>query len=254
MFTFAKFLGVAHGNKILQNVTDAVVALDPATATEAQLNMMEDSLSKVSFQLAKFRADSAREHTEAVATQQRMDRLKAAGTKLNADFEAETDPTKKAALGTSLNGLLSTLEGIKAELDQHTQFAADGDKLVAETEVIFQQKASDITTAKAALATATRNLAAAKINEEHSKEMADHAAEQAGLRQGQVDGLNSALSSMQRQTETARVSADASRMKAEVLNHAEAGGLDDPNVKAALAAVTAAPSSQSFADRLSALG
>ncbi len=253
MFGFVKALAEAHGQKAIQRVTDAIVDLDPATATEAQLHMMEQALDKVGVELSKFRAEAAREHADETATQQRYDRMKAAAATLNTRFEAETDPTTKASLETSLNGLLTTLEGVKAELDQHHQQSVDSDALVAETEEIYQQKASDLRSAKENLAKAARDLAAAHMQQEHAAEIAERAAEVAGLRDDKSDGLHAALDSMARQTAQAKADADAKRMKAAVLTHAEAGGMDDPNVKAALAAVESAPSSKSFADRLAAL-
>jgi chromosome segregation ATPase len=254
MFGFARALAQEHGQKIVQRLTDAAVDLDPATASEAELHMMEDSLNKVIAELAKFRAEAAKEHADATAVQQRFDRMTAAGAALNTQYEAETDATKKASLATSLNGLLTTLEGIKTELDQHNQEAIDGDKLVAETEEICQQKAEELRTAKANLAKAAHDLEAAHMAQQHAAEQAEHAAELAGLRDDNPDGLHAALNSMQRQTDAARAAADAARTKTDLLSHAEAGGLDDPNVKAALAAVATAPTSQSFADRLAALG
>lgn len=254
MWGFARALAEAHGQKAIQRVTDAIVDLDPATATEAQLHMMEQALDKVGVELSKFRAEAAREHADESATQQRYDRMKLAAGALNTRLEAETDPATKASLETSLNGLLTTLEGVKTELDQHHQESVDGDALVAETEEIYQQKASELRSAKDNLAHAARDLEAAHMQQEHAAEQAEHAAEVAGLRDDKADGLHAALDSMARQTAAAKADADAKRMKAEVLTHAEAGGMDDPNVKAALAAVSATPnSSKSFADRLAAL-
>ncbi len=53
MFGFVKALAEAHGQKAIQRVTDAIVDLDPATATEAQLHMMEQALDKVGVELSK---------------------------------------------------------------------------------------------------------------------------------------------------------------------------------------------------------
>jgi chromosome segregation ATPase len=254
MFGFVRALAAANGQKAIQRVTDAIVDLDPATASEAQLHMMEQSLDHVGVELAKFRAEAAREHSDAFSVQQRFDRMKTAGEALNTQWTNETDPDKKTSLEKSLNGLLTTMEGIKTELDQHNQEAVDGDKLVAETEEIYQQKAEELKSAKDNLAHAARDLEAAHMAQEHAAEQAEHAAEVAGLRNDKIDGLNAALTSMQRQTAEAKADADAKRMKADVLTHAEAGGMDDPNVKAALASVAAtSTSSQSFADRLAAL-
>jgi chromosome segregation ATPase len=253
MFGFVRALAGEHAKNAIQKVTDAVVDLDPATASEAQLHMMEQALDHVGVELAKMKSEAAQEHAATVQVQQRFDRMRSAAGTLNSQFEAEADPTKKAGLEKSLNGLLTTLESIKSELDQHNQSTADADAMVAETESIYTEKGEALRTAKAALAAAARDLSSAHIAEERANEKAERAAEIAGLRDNKIDGLNAALTSMQRQTAQAKATADAQRMKADLLTHAEAGGLDDPNVKAALASVEASPSTQSFSDRLAAL-
>lgn len=253
MFGFAKALAVAHGHKALQSVTDAIVDLDPATASKAQLDMMEDSLNKVNEELTKLKITAAHERSDANAVKSRFDMNTAAATALNTRYEAETDPVKKASLEKSLNGLMSTLEDIKRELDQNEQAAAESEALVTETTTIYEQKAADLLAAKRNLAKAAQELDAAKVAREHANEQAEHAAEIAGLRDNKTDGLNAALTSMQRQAEQARGDAEAAKLKASVLTKAEHGSMDDPNVLEALASVQASPSNISFADRLAAL-
>jgi chromosome segregation ATPase len=253
MLGFAAALFKEHGQKVIQTLQDRVVDLDPATASAAELHVMEQSLDKVGAELEKFRIYSQHEHADAAAVQARFDRMNTAASALNDRYAAETDDAKKADLEKSLAGLLTTLEGIKSELDQHNSLVADADQMVAETESIYQEKAEALRSAKATLAKAAHDLEMSHVQADHAKEQAEHAAELAGLRDDKTDGLNAALTSMQRQTEAARGVAEAAKLKAQVLHHADAGSMDDPNVLAALAAVEPAPSVQSFADRLAAL-
>ena len=158
MWGFVRALAGAHGKKVIQEVTDAIVATDPTTASAAQLEVMERDLDKVGRELAKFRAEAAREQSEADAVQSRFTRMRAAGDQLLARYNAETDPAKKADLEKSLNGLLTTLEEVKHELDQEAQEAVDANKLVAETEAIYQEKATALREAKTSLSKAAREL------------------------------------------------------------------------------------------------
>ncbi len=252
-FAFLGALLGEHGKKFVQEATDKMVDMDPATASAAQLHLMEQNLDEILKKFTTIKESAAREHAELAPVQARFDRLRAAAATLNDQFDAETDPAKKAELSTSLNGLLSTLEGVKTELDQHKSSTAEADALVADTEALYKQKSQALLAAKTKLAGAARELETAHIAQDRANERAEQAAELAGLRNNASDGLNAAFNSMQRQAADARADAEAKKLKADVLTHVDTGGLDDPNVKAALAAVDNAPSSQSFADRLAAL-
>lgn len=254
MLGFLRALGGAHGKKAIQEVTDAIVNLDPSTASDAQLAMMEQNLDKVGVMLAKVKTDAAREETEAVAAKAKFDRFAQGAQVLNAKYEAAPEGPQKAALATSLNGLLNTLEEAKVEMDREVSEAADAKALVTETETIYREKAEALRTAQKNLTQGARELARAKLAEEQAQMRANQAAEVAGLRNNEPDGLNSALTSMKRQTDAARGNAEALKIKATVLTQVEDGSLEDPNVLAALAEVKGTSSSLPFSQRLAALG
>ena len=242
-----------HGKKALQGVTDAIVAADTTTASAAQLEAMQQDMNHVAAELAKFRAEATKEQGVVNDAKARFDRMKAAGDALLARYNTETDDTKKAALEKSLNGLLTTTEGIAAELAQDQKDLDEATALVTETETIFNEKAEALRTAHATLTAAARDLEHAKLTEEHANMQAEHAAEVAGLRDNNVGSLNAAVTAMHRQADAARQAADAKHLTTEALTHVDHGSLDDPNVMAALAEVEHAPSTQSFAERLAAL-
>ena len=250
---FLGALASAHGQKAVRNLTDAIVDMDPATASAAQLQVMEQDLDKVGQELTKCRADAERERTEFAAVTARFNQMSSAATALNTRYEAETDPTKKADLEKSLNGLLTTLETIKSEMDSDKSHYDQAQSLVQQTSEIYEQKAAELRTAKANLASAGRELQRAKMESEQASTMAERSAEIAGLRDNKVGGLNAALDSMRRQTEQARGAAETNRLKAQVLTKADSGSMQDPYVLAALKDIQAPASNQSFADRLAAL-
>lgn len=253
MFGFFTALTKAHGKKALSQVNDAIVAYDPATASAAQLEMMEADLDKVGKELASLRAEAIREQQEEVAVRARFDRMRAAGDTLLARYNAEEDPAKKTELENSLNGLLTTLEEVQTELAQEAQEAVEATALVNETETLYREKAEALKEAKKNLTKAARDLERAKVQEARADAQAERAARVAGLRDNEVGGLNAALTTMQRQAADARGAAESKRLKAQVLSKADHGSLEDPNVIAALASVSNAPSALPFADRLKAL-
>ena len=253
MFGFFTGLTKAHAKKTLRQVNDAIVAYDPTTASAAQLELMEADLDKVGKELAKFRAEAIREKQEEDAVRARFDRMRSAGDVLLAKYNAEENPAKKTELENSLNGLLTTLEEVQSELNQEAQEAVEAAALVTETETIYQEKAEALREAKKNLTKAARDLERAKVQEQRAEAAAERAAQIAGLRDNEVGGLNAALTAMQRQAADARGAAEAKRLKAQVLTKADHGSLEDPNVIAALASVSNAPSALPFAERLKAL-
>lgn len=253
MFGFFGALLGAHGKKAVREVTDAVVRMDPTTATAAQLEVMEKDLDKVGTELAKFRADATRERKEAEDAKVRFDRMSGAAFELHRRYEGEADLNTKAELEKSLTGLITSLEAMKGEMAREESEAVEAEQLVREIEQIYTEKAEALRTAKTQLQQAARELERAKIAESHAEQRAEAAARVAGLRDNETGGLNAALTAMQRQTAEARATAEAKRLKADVLSKADVGSLEDPHVKAALASVQSPSSSLPFAERLAAL-
>jgi hypothetical protein len=252
MLGFLRALGGAHGKKAIQGVTDAIVAFDPETASEAQLDVMEKGLDEVGRQLSKFRADSIREQMEADAAKVKFDRFATAAQKMNGQYEVETDAAKKAALGESLNKLITMLEEAKTVYDQEAAEAVEAKALLDESETVYRERAEALKTAQANLKKGARDLERAKMAEASAQQRAENAAQLAGLRNNEPDGLNAALTAMQRQTDAARGNAETLKIKSTVLGKS-GDDLEDPNIKAALAAVNAPSSALPFSDRLAAL-
>ncbi len=253
MASFLANLFSNHGKKIIREVSDAVVALDPATATAAQLATMEQSLDATGKILAGIRADTAREQSEASEIQVRFGRQKAAAAALSASVDAETDPAIKAKKTESLNNLLTALEKLKGEVETEVNEAKDALALLTETEAQYNEKAAALRTAKKDLTDASRDLERANIAKQRAEATAETAAQLAGLRDNDVTSLNSAMSAMQRKAADARKDADAAKSKAAALSVKDTGTEDDPFVAEALAQVDGSTNNKSAAERLAAL-
>ena len=246
-FGFFGQLAKGHGKKALQQVTDAVVALDPKVASEAQLLTMTQDLQATAAKLAEFRIAAGRERREADEANVCLGRMQAAGEKLYADMQIETDPAKKAALTASLQGLGTKVLELRNELQREEQEASEAEALVKDAEDAVARKSTAINEAKTALKAAIRELDRAKIAEANARERAEHQKQLAGLSGTEVGGLNSALSSLTKQAEQARISAESHRIVADSVTVVDPGSTDDPNVLAALAAIESPASSNDMA-------
>lgn len=252
MFAFLKALGSNHGKKIVRDVTDQIIAMDPATASAAQLEVMEQDLDKAGREIGKLRVDAQRERREADEAKANFNRLLAAAENLNAQLQAETDETRKASLNASLATLVGKLEEAKSSVETECNEADEAEALLAEAELIYKEKGEALMGAKKALTQAAGDLKRAKIQEERAEQMAESRARVAGLRSNEVGGLNGAVDAMKRQAEEARANAEAARMKVKVLVPQNVAD-EDPNIKAALAATGVSAMLGSPSDRLAAL-
>lgn len=237
---FRTLLGV-KGEKVGRQVVDALVELDPKSASIAQLRVMESDLDKAGKLLAGLRAELQRERAEAVQARENYSRRLAAAEHLNSQLATTADATRRASLEASLANLLTQLEELEGEVAIEQREADEAETLVAEAEAAYRDKAKSLAEAKTALTKAERDMERAKIQEEREKERANRAAQVAGLRDdGTGSRLNVAVDAMSRRAQQARVNAEASRMKAQALTDLSAktsDNLGDANIEAALKAI-----------------
>lgn len=252
MFAFLKALGTNHGKKMVRDVTDHIIAMDPATASAAQLEVMERDLDNAGREIGKLRVDAQRERREAVDAEANFNRLLAAAENLQNQLNSEADETRKASLNASLGTLVTKLEEAKASVDTECGEADEAEALLAEAEQIYKEKGEALMGAKKALAQAAGDLKRANIQAERAEQMAESRARVAGLRSNEVGGLNGAVDAMKRQADEARGKAEAARMKVKVLVPQNVAD-EDPNIKAALAATGVSAMLGSPSDRLAAL-
>lgn len=237
---FRTLLGV-KGEKVGRQIVDALVELDPKSASTAQLRVMESDLDKAGKLLANLRVDLQRERKEALEARENYNRRLSAAEHLNSLLASTTDEVKRASLESSLANLLTQLETLEEEVLIEEREADEAEAMVAEAEQAYREKAKMLTEAKAALTKAERDMERAKIQEEREKERANRAAQIAGLRgEGEGSKLTVAVDAMQRRAQQARTNAEAARMKAQALTDLStrtSDNMGDANIEAALKAV-----------------
>lgn len=236
---FRTLLGV-KGEKVGRQVVDALVAMDPKSASVAQLRVMESDLDKAGRLLANLRGELQRERTEAVQARENYARRLAAAEHLSNQLAGALDADRRVALENSLANLLTQLEELEGEVTIEEREADEAEALVAEAEQAYREKARSLAEAKTALAKAERDMQRASIQEEREKDRANRAAQIAGLRDDGGSRLTVAVDAMNRRADQARVNAEAARMKAQVLtdmSRKTGDSMGDANIEAALKAV-----------------
>lgn len=240
MMQFFKTLIGVKGDQLGRQLVDAIVELDTKAATETQLRVMEQDLDKAGQLLSRLRAECDKERREAVEARTHYNRLLAAAEHLNTRLASAGDD-ERLTLESSLNNLLTQLESSRDEAEVEEREAVDAEQLVAEAEAAYREKAKALSEAKATLTKAQRDMERARIQEEREQERSERAAQVAGLRAGGASKLNVAVDAMQRRAEQARMNAEAARLKARALTDLSSRSgtsMGDPNIEAALKAVT----------------
>lgn len=252
MFSFlTSFIGV-KGKQLGKDLVEAIVAVDPEAATQAQLEQMEKDLDQAGMVIQKLRTDYEREVREAEAADKRYNQLMAAAEHLQ-DKIATASEAEKLGLETSLGKLVAQLEEFAPQVEQERKDVEDVQALLNEAQAAYKSKAESLAKAKQNLDRAKRDMQRANIQQERAEEKAKRAAEVAGLRGAESSKLTVAVDAMQRRADEARAKAAAAQMKTEALSKVATPADGDANVLAALKAVEGNASSGSISERLAAL-
>jgi chromosome segregation ATPase len=248
MFERLSFLGFFAKNKgasVVDDITKFVVALDPDTASKAELDLLQSHLNAIGEKLAIAEQDQARERKETDAAQAVVNQY------LSAADILEKQVAEGKAGQASLDKLLATLEKAMADLEREKQEDADAANWVAQLRESHDMMAEKLSTARDRLKDATRGLQQAKMAEERANQRAADAKQAAGLASG-TGKLTIALDALTAKTEEAKAAARAAELNAEAIRPM-AGVEGDAAIAAALAAAKTPDAPVSSSDRLNAL-
>jgi hypothetical protein len=247
---FRNLIGVKT-DRAVQNALEALVRWDPQSATEAELRTMEQHLDQLGMQVAQARAAAAREQKEADAIVQLSQQRMAAAEQLQGRLEAESDPSRKAALEKSLATLVGMLEQMAPDIDRERQDADDAHEFLQSLEETYAQAGAKLKTAKSELDRAQRDMTRAGQQRQMADQRAEAARQAAGLTTV-TSGLNVALKAMQDSSARDLAAAEAANAKSKLLQPTRPEK-DDPNIAAAMASVSGRQTPTNLGDRLEAL-
>ena len=250
--SFLGRFGAKQVQKVGQGVMQVLVAWDPETASQVEIAEMEKHLDGIVSQVAKARQDYNREQQEADEIVCLYNQRLAAAEKLQKDLTTAA-PDKATQIEEAISQLLGQLESMQAEVETEKQEAEEAKAFMNELEQVAQMTADKLKTARQTLEKAKRDMQKAAIEQERAADKAQRAAQVAGLRDG-VSQLGSALDAMKKNANDARTKAEASNLKANLLQKpvgSTSNALIDEALKNVTSEGTERPSS--IADRLAAL-
>ncbi len=252
--SFYRHFAGAQADKLDQALVVALVKWDPKGASAADLAARDEQLNQIGLKLVtirrKFDQESAQLAPKIELNNQHLHAAEDLDSQARALPEGSAERTKKER---SLAMLLDIIEVEQPEIDQAKADMADTRTYLSEVEAAHKEAVASLTTARANLAKAQRELERAGTRREREREKADMASVVAGLRPDHSK-LNVALNAMHTAAEKANTEADAARLKRESLAPMHAVAEEDPEITAAMArasGVSQAPKSAS--ERLAAL-
>lgn len=255
IFSFLSSFGKEKLGQVGEGIVQKIVAWDPQTASQAEIEEMIKELDKITLEAGKAKATFDKEQAEAQTVQKNYDKYLAAAELINGQHEEAAkgpDQAKAQDLGKSLDKLLADLEKMRPEVEREAQEAEEARQYYEELKQLAEVTAEKVKTARSQLEQAQREMRRAEIDQQRAQARAEKAERLAGLK-SQTSNLGVALSAMNKQAEEARAKASASEMKAKLLTPPEKK--EDENVQAALKLVSGEvePEPSNFSDRLAAL-
>lgn len=249
--SFIKNLLGVKTDHAVQGAMEALVRWDPKAATEAELRTMEEHLDELGRQVADARISFDREQKEADAIAALSNQRMAAAEQLQRQLDTETDPARRAALEKSLGTIVGMLEEMAPDIEREAKDAVEAKEFLEMLEKSYADAGAKLKAARSELTRAQRDMDRAAQQRELAEKQAEAARRAAGLA-GSTSGLNVALKAMKEAAQKDLVEAEAASAKAKMLRPTKPEQ-EDPNIAAAMAAVSGKPQSQSLADRLAAL-
>ncbi len=255
IFGFLSSFGKEKFGQIGQTITQKIVAWDPETASQAEIEEMIKELDKITVEAGKAKTEYEREKAEADAAQKNYDKFLAAAEILHKrleDAQGSGNGSQAAQLEASLNKLLGELEDLRPEVERELAESQEAASYYEEVKNLAEITATKVKNARAMLDKAKRDMKRAELEKQRSAQRAEKAEKVAGLRT-ESSSLGVALAAMNKQAEDARASAASSDMKAKLLTTERDSA--DEHIKAALDEVSGVQQTKnvSFADRLASL-
>jgi chromosome segregation ATPase len=252
MLAFIRNMVGVKADKAVQAGIEALVRWDPESATEAELQTMEQHLDDLGREVAAARQAYDRERREAEAIDALSRQRMAAAEQLQSQMAAEGDPGRKAGLERSLGTLVSMLEQMAPELEREKQDAQDAKEFLDMLEQGYAEAGGKLKQARSELDRARRDMARAGQQRQVAEQQAEAARRAAGLTRS-TSSVTVALKAMQEAAQRDLASADAAAAKARLLRPTRPEQ-EDPNIAAAMAAASGKPAApQNLGDRLAAL-
>lgn len=251
----AGFFGGLY-QQMTRNLLAKLAAINPAVATQAQIDELYGEFDKLSEQVIEAKSGKNgwdKEQKEADVKVAEYNMQYRTAEILSEKAERETDPDKKAALEQSRDKQIAAVEALVPDMEREVREAKEAKEMYDEMRSFIAEFAEKLKATEAAMAQAQRDLQSANISKQRSEMRENVVAASVGLRKQEL-GSTAILGALQNAADKTRKEADAANLRADLLKKKDLAE-EDPNIKAAMeeAAGHTPTSNLSFAERMALL-
>ena len=244
MFSFLKHFGIKKAEQAQLSIVDFLTQLDPETASEADINRLDEILTDLTSKMVVAKNDYNREQNEYVAINNHYEKIVASIKSLQNKLETISDETERSTILGHIDTLVTELESLQPKVLQEKTEAEEAKVYFEELQEAVKSAAEKLKTARSDLKNAARQMELAKTRNERVKEKEERAKILAGIK-NDTSKISSALSAMQRKTDQLNLDTEVSSEKFKLVSKSD----NDP-LKDALNAAENKSAAPSLEDRL----
>ncbi len=252
MFGLLSKFGLVKVKDVKKGIIEGLTRLDPKGMSEAELLKLEADLDKVGLEVTKLRADVEKERREKDGAAENLERLKKAGRHLKekmAAAEAAGNQGELSKLEAQAVELAGRIKTANADFERENQEFLEIEAELRDVETFYNERVTALKGAKAALASAQREMESAARAKARAQEQAERQMRLNGLRD-EDDGIGSAVAAMKRNAEKDRQVAEAAKLKTSAFKKDEGSSELDALIADANSNQTPKPSGRNALDGL----
>ena len=182
--SFWKMFAKQKAEDTIQGIAEAVINLDPETASKAQIAELEGKVGGASMEIAKARREYQREQQEADEAQAAYEKQYKMAEYLQGQIDAGENVDENQ---DALNDVITTLQEMKPEVEREQEEAVEAKAYLDESEAVAKELASQLKSIKGELDSAKRDMQTAEKKQQRLKLQQE--------RQDRLKGLSSNSSS-----------------------------------------------------------
>ncbi|MEW6386520.1 MAG: hypothetical protein AB1491_03275 [Thermodesulfobacteriota bacterium] len=250
--TLKHYLGVKAG-QVQEGVVETLVRYDTDSAIAAEVRRLEAELDKATQEYVQAKRSYDLEQREAEQATAAYNRMLAAAEDLEAQRRAaeEGNNPEAAAIRSSVEKLLGKLEEMRPEVEREAEEAKQAKAYMEQLTEYLDTLKKELQGYRAEVEKAKREMKSAEMEAKLAQKREEQARKLAGLQQ-RSSNLKVVLEGINKQTETAKASAEMARIKTELLAP-ERKEDEDPFIAAALEKASGTGKPVDLAGRLEAL-
>ena len=210
MLKFLKHFGLKTAENTGSSIIDFLVSFDPETASEAEIDRLDEYLEDLTTKMIEAKKDYEREQKEYEMIYANYNRMFAAVEKFRT--MEQTDQIIQ-----NIDNLIDEMEMMKPEVIREKEEAEESKQYYEELQEAVKSAADKLKSARSDLKKAVRQMEQAEARQERLKEKEERAKVLAGIKKD-TNKIGSALSAMQRRTDEMNMKVEVSQTKLKLLN------------------------------------